>query len=518
MDYISKQEISPLAEIESRMRDLTPAIMYVDVWINPSVRSLIRTFNHLRTLYRILFNYLPRHVISSLPEPGINRYRWGEGTLMFTDLAGFTPLLEKNSQQGKEGAQALHAVLNKYFSEMIQIISKSGGNLLEFTGDALLVQFPTDARQQDTSRAVRAGLRMQRAMKNFGQIELMGEEFTLGMRIGLHFGKFLIADIGTPHRMEHVLLGQEVLKAKHAESKGRTDFVCLTPEAQKRVADEFRFEDTEDGHALVLDDISEEELGDYDILVPRSRASSMVLFDNSREGLTQAITEAIDKIEPLASFIPRPVLNLLVENANTRGLPPDFPQVTILFVNLLGLPENLDDLNPEDQFELVNVFSRLVSVINAEIEARGGVMKKVTYHHAGPDIMSFFGAPNAHTNDSERALRAARAIQKMVKRMGAIELDGEKYKIQCHIGLTHGQVFSAEIGDRQGRREFNVLGNTVNTAARLMDYAESGQIIFSETVYENIKTIFNVTKYEDVQLKGRSYKLTLYDLQDDIEP
>ena len=72
---------------------------------------------------------------------------------MFTDLSGFTPLLEKNAQHGKKGAQTLLKTLNGYFTEMLQIISKSGGNLLEFTGDALLAQFPTDQRSSDTSRA-----------------------------------------------------------------------------------------------------------------------------------------------------------------------------------------------------------------------------------------------------------------------------------------------------------------------------------------------------------------------------
>jgi class 3 adenylate cyclase len=511
MDYISS-EASPLATIESRMREIVPAKLYADAWINPSGRNLTRVFNHLRTLYRILYNYLPRQIVSSLPQQGINRYIWEEGTLMFTDLAGFTPLLEKNSQEGEEGAEALHAVLNNYFSEMIQIVSKSGGNLLEFTGDALLIQFPTDHRKQDTNRAVRAGLRMQRAMEQFANIELLGEEFALGMRIGVHVGNYLTADIGTPHRMEHVLLSRALLDAKHAESRGEKGKVCLTAAARERVGDDFRFTDLGDGHFSVVDDFSEKDLGDYDIIPPRSRMASMVLFDTSREGLIQAITDAISRVEPLAGFIPRPVLNLLVENASARGLPPDFPEATILFINLLGMPENLESLSAEAQDNLVNTFSRLISVINAEIEARGGVMKKVTYHHAGPDIMAFFGVPNAHTNDSQRAVTAAQEIAMIVKQSEALELDGESYKITSHIGLNRGQVFAAEIGDRQGRREFNVLGNPVNTAARLMDYAEADQIILSESVFEDLQGEASTRKHADVTLKGRSTAVNLYEI------
>ncbi len=133
---------------------------------------------------------------------------------MFTDLAGFTPLMEAYAAHGREGAKTVLKILNGYFSEMLNILSKSGGNLLEFTGDAMLVQFPKKRRQNDTDMAVRAGLRMQRAMAALGQIDTPQGQLSLGMRVGIHPGKFLAADIGTPLRMQHVLLGKAVRQAK----------------------------------------------------------------------------------------------------------------------------------------------------------------------------------------------------------------------------------------------------------------------------------------------------------------
>lgn len=512
IDPQPEDQESPLLEIEARLRDITPAILYVEAWINPNVRNLTRVFNHLRTMYRILHGYLPRQVISDMPQPGVNRDQWGEGTLMFTDLSGFTPLLEGNAKHGKAGALSLLNILNGYFSEMLVIISKSGGNLLEFTGDALLVQFPTDRKGHDMIRAVRAGLRMQRAMDKYAKIESEFGEYSLGMRIGVHVGRFLIADIGTPHRMEHVLLGNSVLGTKLAEGNGKAGQVCLSDDARAMVEEEFRFEkEYMEGYSLVIDDLSEEDLGDYDILPPRTRMASMVLFDTSREGLITAITESIDKVEPLASFIPRPVLHMLVENAAARRLPPDFPEATVLFINLLGLPDNLVDFSDEEREEIVSEFSRVVSLINAEIESEGGVMKKVTYHHSGPDIMAFFGVPDAHTNDSLRAVTAAYQIRDTVSRLKPLKLDDRTIQLDAHIGLTQGRVFSAEIGEQQGRREFNIMGNTVNTAARLMDHAEANQILVGEEVYDDmVEAKFEAEKLKGVELKGRSVKLTLF--------
>ncbi|MGD8458359.1 MAG: adenylate/guanylate cyclase domain-containing protein [Anaerolineales bacterium] len=513
----SEETTSPLAGVETRLRNIIPAKLYADVWITPSVRNLTRVFNHLRTMHRILHGYLPRQIISSLPKPGAPHLEWVEGTLMFTDLAGFTPLLEKNAAYGKEGAQAILDIINGYFTEMLQIISKSGGNLLEFTGDALLAQFPTSQRQRDTSRAVRAGLRMQRAMKKYKKFEILGENFSLGMRVGIHPGRFLTADIGTPHRMEHVLLGSSVLKTKKAEGFGKMGLVNLSEDAKERVKDEFHYKNNAEGFSLVVDDLSEEELGDYDIITPKTRMASMVLFDTSKAGLVNAINDSIDKIEPLATFLPSRILNLIVENAASRGIPPDFPGATLLFINLLGLPENLEDVEPEDLESIIVEFSRMVSLFNAEIESQGGVMKKVTYHHAGPDIMAFFGVPEAHTNDTIRAISAANAIIEIVKIAKGIKIGEETIKLSAHIGITCGQVFAAEIGERQGRREFNVMGNTVNTAARLMDYADSNQIIVSEEVHEQVKDLFETTKFSGVQLKGKSQKMTLYAIGKHLE-
>jgi class 3 adenylate cyclase len=144
------------------------------VWINPSGRNLAKVFNHLRSLQRILYDYLPRQVLSSLPNPGENRSQWEEGTLLFTNLAGITPLLDANANLGQEGATALWELFNDYFTEMLRIVGNGGGNLLEFTGDAILVLFQADQQQPDTARAVRVGLRMQRATEKFSSIKNLG--------------------------------------------------------------------------------------------------------------------------------------------------------------------------------------------------------------------------------------------------------------------------------------------------------------------------------------------------------
>jgi class 3 adenylate cyclase len=377
----------------------------------------------------------------------------------------------------------------------------------------MLIQFQSDRRKSDTAQAVRAGLRMQRAMKRFETIETEQGTLSLGMRVGVHSGRFFTADIGTPRRMEHVLLGNTVHQAKQTEGAGTRGRVNLTAEAYERVKDQFRFEPGNPGYTLVVDDLSDKDLGEYEIAPSSRRLASSVLMDRSVDGLLAEIEKSVGLVEPLASYIPSPVLNLLVENAARRQIPPDFPTPTVIFVNLIGLPESVDVARPEEEKAIVASFSEVISLINAAIESRGGVLKKVTYHLAGSDMMIMFGVPNAHTNDSVRAAGAALAIRDIITRMKPPVVGGREVDISCQIGMAHGPVFAAEIGEPRGRREFNILGDTVNTAARLMGRALGNRIIMTEAVHQEIAQHFECESLGPMRLKGKAALSTVYALQ-----
>jgi class 3 adenylate cyclase len=513
---------SPLTTIENRLRYFLPAEMYVEMWGNPSVNMMIDVHKHLRTLQRILQDYTSKQISINRLKPGNVKTEWQYGTMMFTDLAGFTKLMEANSVNGQEGARDLLAQLTKYFSSMIAIISKSGGELVEFTGDALLVIFPKNDKQDDTMRAIRAGMRMQRAMKEFAEIQTPSGIVTLKMRIGIHTGRFLTAEIGTPRRMEHVLLGKDVQKAKLTESKGRNDSVNLSPEAYERVKDHFRFEQGQvmetdsDGQEkfcmFVVDDFNEADLGEYEITPVGRRMASGVLLTRDKQEVLREINELLNSIEPMASYIPAPVLSLLVESAADRKIPADFPTPTIMFVNFVGLPESADRALPGEEQKLAQNYSRAFSLINAAVESRGGVLKKVTYHLSGSDIVIYFGVPTAHTNDQMRAASAAVAIRDVIMNFKAPTIGNIVPEIFCQIGINTGPAFVAEVGDPRGRREYNVLGDTVNTTARLMNRAQKNQIIVSENVKQAIESKYECVSQGEYSLKGKSAPVTLYEL------
>jgi class 3 adenylate cyclase len=498
--------------LERRLRPILPADLYAAVWIDPHANNLVKVFEHLRTLHHILTDYTPQQVSAEPPDPGQIRYSWQEGTLLFTDLAGFTPLLEASAAQGTQGAIVLLTILNQYFSEMIEIIGKSSGDLLEFTGDAMLVQFFEGKDNGDLGQAIRAGLRMQRAMVSFADVETNQQRFRFGMRIGIHRGRFLAADIGTPMRMARVLMGRTVQRAKCIEAAGSIGRVCLPLELGKTLDQEFQVEPVSDHCGLICDTFTAEQLGEYDLSLNRRRPPGMVLFDRSIDALITEISNVVDRIDPLINYLPGPILRLLVEQAAKRKVPPSFPTCTVLFINLLGLTEAVDDASPTELEGVVTSFSRLFAMINAAVSSRGGILQKVTYQSIGSDILAYFGVLNAHTDDALRAADAAIAIRQIVEELPPPMAADQPVKVACRIGMTQGAVFSAEIGETRGRREFNILGDPVNTASRLMTRAAPHQIWMTEAVHQLVAHQFPCIPIGNVPLKGKSAPVPVFQL------
>lgn len=507
-------------KIEPKMRALLPADLYAAAWIEPAPAQFMRVFQHLRTLQRSLNDYVPRQVVIRPPKPGVARYARQKGTLLFTDLAGFTPLLEANAAQGRAGALALLEVLNRYFSEMIEIISKSGGDLLEFTGDAMLVQFLSDTDGSDTAQAVRAGLRMQRAMVNFQNIQTAQGSFSLEMRVGIHAGGFLAADIGTPLRMVHVLLGETVQRAKRAEGAGRVGRVCLTRLASDRLQNQFQLEALDDDHVLITDNLTSDRLGEYDLTPTRHRLSTSLLMDRSAEALLEEIQQTLQRVEPLASYIPAPILNLMVESTARRRIDPNVSSPVVIFINLAGSLDVISRASDEEMSQLISRFSSVFAQIHAIVQSRGGILQKITYHSGGSEMLVYFGALGSHSNDVLQAASTALAIRKLIEETPVLTSGGGSMQITCRIGMDRGAVFAAEIGEQRGRREFNILGDPVNTAARLMVAAQANQILLSDRVHQAIQKrcddistfCYDYRSLGEMALKGKASPMAVYTL------
>ena len=148
----------------------------------------------------------------------------------------------------RDGAEILTIIMNDYFAEMLEILAKSDGQLLKFAGDALLVFFPSyDDSLVDLHKAIRAGWRMQRAIKRFQPITdprlvaLLGGEynFHLTMSIGVARGKLFEALVGNNVQRDHLIQGELPGQAMETEAAGKRDEVIVDAALAQLLGDEY---------------------------------------------------------------------------------------------------------------------------------------------------------------------------------------------------------------------------------------------------------------------------------------
>ena len=136
--------------------------------------------------------------------------------------------------------------------------------------------------------------------------------------------------------------------------------------------------------------------------------------------------------------------------------------VTVMFADISGFTALSEELDPEAVREMMNTcFDHLVPVV----EKYEGTVDKFI----GDEIMALFGAPVAHENDPERALRAA---LEMMEALEAFNVE-RSTDLGVHFGVNTGLVIAGGIGTRE-RQEYSVMGDAVNLASRLEEVSERG--------------------------------------------
>ena len=178
--------------------------------------------------------------------------------------------------------------------------------------------------------------------------------------------------------------------------------------------------------------------------------------------------------------------------------------VTVLFADLTGFTALSERLDPEDVRAFQNDMFRMMA---EEIQRFEGFVEKFV----GDAVMAVFGAPVAHEDDPERALRASLAL---LERMRTLSRQWEPCfgePVTLHIGINTGPVVAGSLGTSAGGA-YAVTGDTVNTAARLLAAAPPGTILVSETTYRMAQQRFAFEPLGDLTLKGKSDAVPAYRL------
>lgn len=181
--------------------------------------------------------FLPEYVVRQLLEKpesfalgGVNQ----TVTVLFADIRGFTRFAER------EKPEKLLQLLNRYFSEMTEVIFAYGGTLDKYIGDGLMALFgaPT-VSPDDADNAIRAAIAMQRKLEDLNK-KLKTEGFDeLGIGIGLHTGEAIVGYIGSERRSEYTAIGDTVNLAARLESNALAGQILMSGVTAAALRDTF---------------------------------------------------------------------------------------------------------------------------------------------------------------------------------------------------------------------------------------------------------------------------------------
>ncbi|MDQ3671799.1 MAG: AAA family ATPase [Actinomycetota bacterium] len=171
--------------------------------------------------------------------------------------------------------------------------------------------------------------------------------------------------------------------------------------------------------------------------------------------------------------------------------------VSVLFVDLVGFTDRSDRADPEDVRATLRPYHERVK---ADIERFGGTVEKFI----GDAVMAVFGAPVAHEDDAERAVRAALRILETMA-----ELRSEGLDVAVRAAVTTGQAV-VSLGARPERGEGMVTGDVVNTAARLQSAAPVGSVIVDAVTMRSAEGAIEFEPLEPVAAKGKQAPIPVW--------
>ncbi len=174
------------------------------------------------------------------------------------------------------------------------------------------------------------------------------------------------------------------------------------------------------------------------------------------------------------------------------SLPEERRKATVLFADLSGYTAVAERLDPEAVKSFVD---RALRRLGQEVVRYGGTVDK----YIGDNVMAVFGAPVAHEDDPERAVRAGLAMQSAMEEINNDIEAATGSSFSLRVGINSGEVLAGQVGDG-----YTVIGDVVNVASRLQSAARPGSVTVGETTHRLTRGPIEYEELEPLTLKGKA--------------
>ena len=386
----------------------------------------------MATLIETLASYVPARIARQaatdaepFPRPTAESL---QAAVLFADISGFTALTERLAARGAS-AEELTRSLNDYLGQLVELVISSGGDVLKFAGDAVLALWPAtdEAELSDAvARACAAALAIQERLDDYAA----DDEVRFSLKLAVGAGTVATATLGgVLDRWEFLVAGPPLEQVGAANAKASPGDTIVSPEAWALVARRCEGEAAPEGN---------------------------VRLERVREPAAPVAVEPLvvppEAAAALRAFIPAAIRSRL-ESGESDWLA-ELRPLTVLYVNL----PDLTDHTPLDEAQ------ETMRALQTSVYHYEGSINKLNVDDDGTSLIAALGLPPfVHDDDPARGVHAALAIQEALEALGR----------RSSVGVATGLAFCGSVGAER-RREYTIMGEVVNLAARLMQAAMEG--------------------------------------------
>jgi class 3 adenylate cyclase len=178
--------------------------------------------------------------------------------------------------------------------------------------------------------------------------------------------------------------------------------------------------------------------------------------------------------------------------------------LTVLFADIANSTAIAERMDPEDW---TGVVDRVFSTMNAIVRRYDGTVARLM----GDGLLAFFGAPLAHEDDPERAVRCGLDLVRGIDELGSELGLPDGVLLRVRVGINTGPVVVGMVGNDVAQ-EYTAMGDAVNTAARMQGAAPAGGVLITAATHRFVAPLVAATDAGELELKGKSDRVHAYEI------
>ncbi|MGE5217382.1 MAG: adenylate/guanylate cyclase domain-containing protein [Chloroflexota bacterium] len=244
--------------------------------------------------------------------------------------------------------------------------------------------------------------------------------------------------------------------------------------------------------------------GSFDIVLPIAARDEIGDLTESFNEMAKSLREKEKIKHAFSSYVARQVVDEILKNPDEIMLSGARRDVSVIFCDMRGFTPLAERLPPEEVVAALNDFYSLM--IDTTIKHDGMINKFL-----GDAVMAIFGAPVYYPDHCLRAVKTALAMQRGIAELSAKRVMQGKDPMAIGIGISAGEAVAGTVGP-ECQMEYTVIGDKVNLAARLESNAKPGQVLVSESTYQQVADKVEARCLGVMSVKGKEEEVTVYEI------